>query len=87
MQDAPLERNTFFQQKTCNSWQHILLFANSISQSLSLWCMYAAAAVANMLKGVGKGLHEVDSISHKLHLTAKQTQQKKKTMLLPENIQ
>lgn len=44
--------------------------------------MYAAAAVANMLKGVGKGLHEVDSISHKLHLTAKQTHKKKQCYCL-----
>lgn len=49
---------------------------------LFLECMYAAAAVANMLKGVERAW--VKSIQYNSY-TLKQN--KKNTMLLPENIQ
>lgn len=45
--------------------------------------MYAAAAVANMLKGVERAY--VKSIQYHTYYTLKQN--KKSTVLLPENIQ
>lgn len=55
----------------------------SIYPSVFLWCIYAAAAVANMLKGGEKAC--LKSTQYHTHYTLKQ--KKKALVLLPENIQ
>lgn len=55
----------------------------SIYPSVILWCIYAAAAVANVLKGGEKAC--LKSTQYHTHYTLKQ--KKKALVLLPESIQ
>lgn len=55
----------------------------SVYPSVFLWCIYAATAVASMLKGGDKAC--LKSTQYHTHYTLKQ--KKKALVLLPENIQ
>ena len=73
------KKHSFALNESCDSGQHILLFLTLISPSLFPPAYVSSSCCGQHAEGCRKGLCEVDSISHILHLT---TQPKKKRIVI-----